>query len=651
MNIAEFYEAILHNLGDSLLIIKENGEIKYANGATEEHLGYAPEKLIGHSFFSLIDKKELSYLQAQLQETIHRKKTQLYLYVHLHCGDGTWRPFRLMIRNALALAVIHGFVISLVPEQSVTQQLSGQNALPDEYFSKLQGSLEQSSQASFVLNEQTQVVFANRIAHELIEDYAQRRLQEGVTLLRYLPSDEHDTFRNIFAQAQRGYWTEMRFEKKRREWLLELIPLPTAERAFGYVLARMREVSREKYLRLQLIGQQDLIDTLHKATSEAIFMVDAALQIIWFNQRAEHFVRLFFDKELKRGDLLPPYLPIDPDQEEQIRQRLYDSMQKGGYYHECHIQDVYNDWHWLQLTYTPLSNDRGTGLMVSILDITKERSSQKKLVALNQQLIEQNKELARQEANARKMNEQLRHQQEQLRQALEELSRRNFELDQFLYRVAHDIRAPLTSLKGLLHLIEQDSCPPHLQHYLVHMHESINRLDTFVHNMYTYATIEQKDLQLEPIDMEQLLTELEQELHVFFMQSGIRFNYKLMGRQQRVVLDQLRLRTLLHNILSNAVQYYDPAKQERFVKLEVQLLPRLVRLKIEDNGTGIEPSMQDKVFDMFFRGDERSKGAGLGLYIVRQIVEQLQGSVQLYSEPGKGTTLVLEIPNQTKVSV
>jgi signal transduction histidine kinase len=294
--------------------------------------------------------------------------------------------------------------------------------------------------------------------------------------------------------------------------------------------------------------------------------------------------------------------------------------------------------------------DERNMMIISALDITKERAAKKRLAALNRQLIEQNKELARQEAAARMMNEQLRNQQKQLKHAFEELSRRNFELDQFLYKVAHDIRAPITSLKGLVHLMEQEGLAPALQGYLDHMKGSIRRLDGFIRNMYTYASIEQKPLSFEPLDFEALLAEIAYELKEALNERKVTLDYKILGKQQPFAGDKVRLHTILHNIISNSIQYVDEKKERHEIKVEVKDLPRLAKLKIEDNGSGIDPHLQDKVFDMFFRGDERSKGAGLGLYIVKQIIEQLQGKIELKSKPGEGTSIEIEIPNQVSTN-
>lgn len=652
MNITAFYETLIQHLSEGVLIIKESGEVKYANAVVEEHLGYPPERLIGNNLLNLFDDKDAAYFTRRLQDAVERKLPAFSIEVKLKTQGGTWRLCRLQLRNCLALAVVHGFIVSISPQETASatsMQEGGTNQYSALLYEKLRLLVERNEQAALLLNEKTQVVAANAAAFELIERVTNRPLQEQITLLRYLPASEHEHFRRLYEQSARGYWGEMTFAKGKYIIHLDTMPIWSASGQVAAIMVHMKEVSREAQLRQELVYQHQLLEALDRASSEMLVLIDQQLKVHWFNRQASHMARLFFDKELKVGVDWESFVQLQGEEKEQYLQHLKESFHAESYFQEAKITDIHGGAHWLQLTYTPLASDVQPMLIISALDITKERVAKKRLAALNRQLIEQNKELARQEAAARMMNEQLRAQQKQLKQAFEELSRRNFELDQFLYKVAHDIRAPITSLKGLVHLMEQESTSSGLQSYLEHMKSSIRRLDGFIRSMYTYTSIEQKPLNFEVLDFEVLLEEVKRELQEPLNTHNITLSYKVLGKQQPFAGDKVRLHTILHNIISNSIQYVDEKKSKHEIKVEVQILPRVAKVKIEDNGTGIPPELQDKVFDMFFRGDERSKGAGLGLYIVKQIIVQLQGKIDLKSEPGEGTSVALEIPNQISV--
>jgi signal transduction histidine kinase len=120
----------------------------------------------------------------------------------------------------------------------------------------------------------------------------------------------------------------------------------------------------------------------------------------------------------------------------------------------------------------------------------------------------------------------------------------------------------------------------------------------------------------------------------------------LEGRQS-FYSEPLRLRIILNNIISNAIKYQNTSVEDSFLNVNIDLTtPEVAKLIFKDNGIGIAQEYQGDVFNMFFRGTENAEGSGLGLYIVKQTVEKMRGNISLDSDYGKGTTIVLEIPNQ-----
>ncbi len=100
------------------------------------------------------------------------------------------------------------------------------------------------------------------------------------------------------------------------------------------------------------------------------------------------------------------------------------------------------------------------------------------------------------------------------------------------------------------------------------------------------------------------------------------------------------------NIFSNAIKYQDLQKRNRFIKIAAHVTEEFCDLSIEDNGIGIEPEFQEKIFDQFFRATDQSQGTGLGLFIVKDTIERLKGSIKVKSKRGNGTTFFIRIPNQ-----
>lgn len=115
--------------------------------------------------------------------------------------------------------------------------------------------------------------------------------------------------------------------------------------------------------------------------------------------------------------------------------------------------------------------------------------------------------------------------------------------------------------------------------------------------------------------------------------------------EYHLTTDIARLRVVLHNLIGNALKYCDPQKESQEIAIRVVAHEDATCIEIEDNGVGIAPEHQDKIFDMFYRASEQSNGSGLGLYIVRETLARLNGSIQLKSALGQGSTFTLWLPN------
>jgi signal transduction histidine kinase len=109
--------------------------------------------------------------------------------------------------------------------------------------------------------------------------------------------------------------------------------------------------------------------------------------------------------------------------------------------------------------------------------------------------------------------------------------------------------------------------------------------------------------------------------------------------------DRRRLETIFNNLISNAIKYSDTDKPDPCVTVKITTDKEEVSIIVEDNGLGIDQEQLEKVFMIFYRGHNTSHGSGLGLYIVKEIVEKLEGNLKTISKPGVGTSFVIKIPN------
>jgi signal transduction histidine kinase len=147
------------------------------------------------------------------------------------------------------------------------------------------------------------------------------------------------------------------------------------------------------------------------------------------------------------------------------------------------------------------------------------------------------------------------------------------------------------------------------------------------------------------VDLHEMARDIWESLRYTLGAEDITFTINI-PHDFKVVSDPTRLHTILSNLISNAIRYHDHRKENKFIQLSCHQTEESFALHVEDNGQGIDPQYQKRVFDMFFRANENSSGSGLGLYIVKETITKLSGSIQLESVPRVGSTFTLKFPRQ-----
>ena len=234
--------------------------------------------------------------------------------------------------------------------------------------------------------------------------------------------------------------------------------------------------------------------------------------------------------------------------------------------------------------------------------------------------------------------------EELLKSKNEELKKINEELDRFVYSASHDLRAPLTSLLGLINIAQTDHFINGISEHLELMKRSVVKLDSFIIDIINYSRNARLDLEVEKIDLESLVMETLDNLRYITAADKIE---KFVVVKQTVPLhsDSKRIGILLSNLISNAIRYHNLILDAPYIKVTGKVTKKEVVLEIIDNGKGIGKQYLNNIFEMFFRASDDSKGSGLGLYIVKETINKLNGSVSVYSEVGKGSTFTVTFPN------
>ncbi len=223
----------------------------------------------------------------------------------------------------------------------------------------------------------------------------------------------------------------------------------------------------------------------------------------------------------------------------------------------------------------------------------------------------------------------------------------NDDLDSFVYRASHDLRSPLASIMGVINIVKTEKDVTKIKDYMKYQERSVKKLDDLIQDILDLSRNAKFDVFIEPID-----------LKLFIISCIESFSYMEEFNKIQILIDTpdlfivntdtRRLKVILNNLLSNALRYFDVEKEQSYLKIKGNYKQGNICLTFEDNGIGIQKEHLDKVFNMFYRATNKNTGSGLGLYIVKDAIDKLDGTIKIDSIFGEGTTIQVLIPRRDK---
>jgi PAS domain S-box-containing protein len=225
----------------------------------------------------------------------------------------------------------------------------------------------------------------------------------------------------------------------------------------------------------------------------------------------------------------------------------------------------------------------------------------------------------------------------------EELKVRNTELDNFVYKVSHDLRAPLSSILGLVNLsrMENNDDNPHM--YIDLIGQKVEQLDNFINDVLSHSKNLKMDVKVAKVNFHSIIEQTFTNLS----------HMKGAGEIKRTITidpvdfysDPWRIAEVFRNLISNAIKYRNQTATNSAIEIIINITAQKCVVKFKDNGIGIDRGNLPAIFDMFYRASEQSDGSGLGLYIVKNAVDKMGGEVSVESSLGLGTTFQISLPN------
>ena len=239
--------------------------------------------------------------------------------------------------------------------------------------------------------------------------------------------------------------------------------------------------------------------------------------------------------------------------------------------------------------------------------------------------------------------------EKELRESHDQLIQTNEDLDRFVYSASHDLRAPITSLLGLVDLMNRESPPTGFKKYLDLQEKSLKRLEGYIRDIVDYSRNARLEVEPQIVNFDLILKEVLDDLSYMKNMDKIEVDVQVCS-ELPFRTDPRRISVIFNNLISNSIKYADLSKPHSWIKINITADDNNAKIIVSDNGEGVPDGSISDLFKMFFRATSKGTGSGLGLYIVNDAVEKLDGQITVESTESEGTEFVVDIPNWPIVS-
>ncbi|MBK9451364.1 MAG: PAS domain S-box protein [Bacteroidetes bacterium] len=445
-------------------------------------------------------------------------------------------------------------------------------------------------------------------------------------------------------------------------WFRGLIFLAVGGIVFAYIRYRIYRLNREKaeleekvkQRTLELLVEKEKVEKANieleklslvaSETDNAVFILDAEGNLTWVNEGFTRLTGLTMDELLAiRNE--PEFLNTSSNP------RIKDLLSKAtkenrSVQYESTLPSKSGTEIWVVSTLTPIFDQDGNIRNIVIIDsnITDRKIAEEKIRQMNAELESQVAARTQELADA---NESLLIENQEHIKTSEQLKRTNSELDTFVYRASHDLKGPLASLNGLINIAGMELTDNAVAtRYLGLMDKAAKRLDGILIDLIEATQVKQRTIELGSIPALVLANTVVEGIKTQQDLSNVEIKLDI-DPSLEIVSDETLLNSILQNLIVTSLRYRDPAKPVCELALSIKKLPSTWSITMTDNGLGYNDDVKHRVWDMFFKANNQISGSGLGLYIVKQATEKLNGQVSMETKALEGTKIHLEFPIQT----
>ncbi|HIA11523.1 MAG TPA: PAS domain S-box protein, partial [Flavobacteriales bacterium] len=589
--IEKKYQTLIKTMNEGLIFSDENGILKYFNERFCDLVGYDRSELEGqNSFKLLLDRKDAETMRARVKDREKGVSEKYEIRIKRKKGNWIWCSV-----SASPVADDKGKFVGVMSTLSDITPLK--NA--EDQIESLAKSPSENPSPVLRVDKNYNIIYANTAGDMVLKELGlsgKRKITGFLrkSIMRCLKTNETINIDKLVGELH--YLFTVTYVSGGPKWFQDIIGKEN-----DYISIVGLDITERVNAEEALAKTEKQYKMLVENMNDGIIRVDNQEIIQYVNQQ---FCKLsgYTQDELIGNNASE--LLVDGDIELFKMRRRATRREKGKFEnYEFPLKTKAGRKKWVGARGAPIYDDEGkvTGSIGANWDITERKIAERALRATNR------------------------------------------ELNTFMYKASHDLKGPLSSMFGLINLTREETNDPLVHRYLDLILSSVGKLDNILDDLIQITIIKQGKVQQEPVRISELIKDVLAAFSSLkdFNEVKITVNNKL---NSPFACDSRLLKTILRNLLENAIKYRNASIKNSFANIEIHKKGEKILIEIADNGIGIPTKYHGDIFDMFFRANETSKGSGLGLYIVKNAVEKLGGTIKIKSNPNAGTTFTIYLP-------
>lgn len=469
----------------------------------------------------------------------------------------------------------------------------------------------------FLLDKNYSIIKADKAARKFMSDHGHRSVEEGDCILNFIPDIDKSDFLEHFKRALKGraFVTEKEFKTPggRIEYhRLRFLPVQDISGKIRKVLFSVNDITKEKMASMYRRRNEQRYKLLTDNIRDVIMTLESSGTIKFTTPSCLELLGMKYNQLI--GTQLLDF--VQPPEKELIKAFLNNQDWGAQEILTCcfKLSSPSND-KWIEANFEKIRDPKTTEI-IEVISVWREVTERKQA-------------------------------EENLKAKNDELKKTNEELDRFVYSAAHDLRAPLTSVLGLVNIAKYETDINKIFSHLELIKRSICKLDDFIKDIIRYSKNSKTEVKIEEIHLDEMVAEIIQNLKFLNCNSSIEETIQIKSSAP-FFNDKKRIEIILNNIISNSFKYADSNKPKSVLKVAADIYEDKAVIRITDNGIGIAEEYLDRIFNMFERASSQSKGSGLGLYIVKEISDKLKGNIKVKSVLGQGSQFTITLPNRVE---